>query len=76
MNNTLSASVTRMASILVEVSILPVLFLVDGVILGIDLMVPMWVEVAGYVAEGLAVAWSALLILQGKTPADLVRSAA
>lgn len=39
-----------------------VLFLVGGVILGIDLMVPMWVEVAGYAAEGLAIAWSALLI--------------
>jgi hypothetical protein len=39
-----------------------VLFLVAGGIVGIDLMVPMWVEVAGYAAEGLAIAWSALQI--------------
>jgi hypothetical protein len=53
-----------------------VLFLIGGVILGIDLMVPMWVEVAGYAAEGLAVAWSALLILRDKMPTTFVRSAA
>ncbi|GHO69988.1 hypothetical protein KSC_088800 [Ktedonobacter sp. SOSP1-52] len=45
-----------------------VLFLVGGVILGIDLMVPMWVEIAGYAAEGLAIAWSALLILRESQP--------
>ena len=41
-----------------------ILFLAGGVILGIDLIVPMGVEVAGYAAEGLAIAWSAVLILR------------
>lgn len=53
-----------------------VLFLVGGVILGIDLMVPMWVEVVGYAAEGLAIAWSAVLIWRASTPAAHVKSAA
>lgn len=39
-----------------------VLFLVGSVILGVDLMVPMWIEIGGYTTEGLAIVWSALLI--------------
>lgn len=50
-----------------------VLFLISGVILGIDLMVPMWVEVTGYAAEGLAIAWSALLIWRERKPAAHVQ---
>jgi len=42
-----------------------ILFLIGGLILGIALMVPAWVEVMGYAAEGLAIAWSALLIWAG-----------
>ncbi|HVU69384.1 MAG TPA: hypothetical protein VHD63_19785, partial [Ktedonobacteraceae bacterium] len=53
-----------------------VLFLAGGVILGIDLMVPMWVEVVGYAAEGLAIAWSAVLIWRASTSAAHVKSAA
>ncbi len=53
-----------------------VLFLVGGVILGIDLMVPMWVEVAGYAAEGLAIAWSALLIWREGKPVAHAESVA
>jgi hypothetical protein len=53
-----------------------VLFLVGGVILGIDLMVPMWVEVAGYAAEGLAIAWSALLIWRESKPVAHAESVA
>lgn len=49
------------------------LFLVGGVILGIDLMVPMWVEIAGYAAEGLAIAWSAVLIWRESKPAVRAR---
>ncbi|GCF08523.1 hypothetical protein [Dictyobacter arantiisoli] len=52
------------------------LFLVGGVILGIDLMVPMWVEITGYAAEGLAIAWSALLILRKSKPVARARSVA
>jgi hypothetical protein len=39
-----------------------ILFLIGGLILGVAIMVPIWVEVMGYAAEGLAIAWSALLI--------------
>ena len=46
-----------------------ILFLVNGLILGIALMVPMWVEVMGYAAEGLAIAWSAFLIWRESKPA-------
>ncbi len=42
-----------------------ILFLIGGVILGVAIMVPPWVEVIGYAAEGLAIAWSALLIWAG-----------
>ncbi|GHO50625.1 hypothetical protein [Ktedonospora formicarum] len=52
------------------------LFLVGGVILGIDLMVPMWVETAGYAAEGLAIAWSAVLIWREGKPVARARSVA
>jgi hypothetical protein len=79
MNNTIIGYVLLGAIILLK-RFLPwpigVLFLVGGIILGIDLMVPMWVEVAGYAAEGLAFAWCALLILRGKAHATLIRSAA
>ncbi len=34
----------------------------------IGLMVPMWVEVAGYAAEGLAIAWSAVQIWHEHKP--------
>ncbi len=53
-----------------------VLFLVGGVLLGIDLMVPMWVEIIGYAAEGLAIAWSALLIWRGSKFVAHARSVA
>jgi len=53
-----------------------VLFLAGGVILGIDLMVPMWLEVMGYAAFGLAIAWSAFLILRESQPVALVESVA
>ena len=48
-----------------------ILFLVNGLILGIALMVPMWVEVMGYAAEGLAIAWSAFLIWRESKPAHV-----
>jgi hypothetical protein len=53
-----------------------ILFLVGGLILGVDLMVPMWVEVMGYAAEGLAIAWSAFLIWRESKPAALVEPVA
>jgi hypothetical protein len=49
-----------------------ILFLAGGVILGIAIMVPPWVEVIGYAAEGVAIAWSAFLIWQDRKPAVLV----
>ncbi len=53
-----------------------ILFLTGGLILGIALMVPMWVEVMGYAAEGLAIAWSAFLIWRESKPVALVKSVA
>jgi hypothetical protein len=53
-----------------------ILFLVGGLILGIALMVPPWVEVIGYAAEGLAIAWSAFLIWRESKSAALVESVA
>jgi len=53
-----------------------ILFLVGGVILGIAIMVPPWVEVIGYAAEGLAIAWSAFLIWRESKPIPLVESVA
>jgi len=50
--------------------------ILGGVILGIDLMVPMWVEVAGYAAEGLAIAWSAILIWRESKPVARAESVA
>jgi hypothetical protein len=47
------------------------LFLVGGLILSIDLAVPMWVEVIGYAALGLAIAWSAFLLWREREPAAL-----
>ena len=49
-----------------------ILFLADGLILGIALMVPQWVEVVGYAAEGLAIAWSAFLIWRDSKPGALI----
>lgn len=51
-----------------------ILFLVGGLILGVALMVPQWVEVIGYAAEGLAIAWSAVLIWRESNPLALVES--
>jgi hypothetical protein len=53
-----------------------ILFLAGGLILGIALMVPPWVEVMGYAAEGLAIAWSAFLIWRDSKPVALVESVA
>lgn len=53
-----------------------ILFLAGGVILGIALMVPAWVEVLGYAAEGLAIAWSAVLIWRDSSPVAFVESVA
>ncbi len=53
-----------------------ILFIIDGLILGIALMVPQWVEVMGYAALGLAIAWSAFLIWRESKPAALVESVA
>ncbi len=53
-----------------------ILFLTSGLILGIALMVPAWVEVMGYAAEGLAIAWSAFLIWRESKPVALVESVA
>ena len=53
-----------------------ILFLISGLILGIALMVPQWVEVMGYAAEGLAIAWSAFLIWRESKPVALVESVA
>jgi hypothetical protein len=38
------------------------LFLIGGLILGFAIMVPPWLEVIGYAALGLAIAWSAFLV--------------
>ena len=53
-----------------------ILFLIGGVILGIAIMVPPWVEVIGYATEGLAIAWSAFLIWRDRKPIALVESVA
>jgi hypothetical protein len=53
-----------------------ILFLVGGLILGNALMVPQWVEVTGYAAEGLAIAWSALLIWRESKPVAHAESVA
>jgi len=53
-----------------------ILFLLGGLILGIVLMVPPWVEVMGYAAEGLAIAWSAILIWRESRPVALIESVA
>jgi hypothetical protein len=53
-----------------------ILFLVGGVILGIAIMVPPWVEVIGYAAEGLAIAWGAFLVWRESKPIPLVESVA
>jgi hypothetical protein len=53
-----------------------ILFLVGGLILGNALMVPPWVEVIGYAALGLAIAWSAFLIWRESQPAAHMESVA
>jgi hypothetical protein len=53
-----------------------ILFLIGGFILGIALEVPIWVEVMGYAAEGLAIAWSAFLIWRESKSVALVESVA
>ena len=53
-----------------------ILFLFCGLILGIALMVPPWVEVMGYAALGLAIAWSAFLIWREREPVALGASVA
>ncbi len=44
-----------------------VVFIVGGLILGAGTSVPIWIEVIGYAAEGLAIAWSAYLIASGSS---------
>jgi hypothetical protein len=50
-----------------------VLFILGGLILGAGTSVPIWVEVIGYAAEGLAIAWSAYHIVSESVTMEQVQ---